>query len=276
MLEIPESKTIADQLNRTVKGKTISHVAAASSPHGFAFFSGDPGDYPDMLEGKTLGNAYALAGLVEIEAGKMRLLFGDGTNIRYYAAGEKLPPKHQLFIEFKDGSALVCTIQMYGGIWLFPAGKNDNPYYKVTMEKPNPLTDDFDEAYFLKMLAEAKPTLSAKAFLATEQRIPGLGNGVLQDILFNAKINPRNKISTLCAKDQKQLFRSVKKTLKAMSDKGGRDTEKDLFGNPGGYRTILSSKTLKDPCPVSGSTIIRQAFLGGNIYYCPDCQPLVK
>lgn|GEM_PF-2077218 len=30
-----------------------------------------------------------------------------------------------------------------------------------------------------------------KAFLATEQRIPGLGNGVLQDILWTARIHPK-------------------------------------------------------------------------------------
>ncbi len=276
MLEIPESKTIADQLNRTLKGKLIRRVAAASSPHGFAFFLGDPGDYPAMLEGKTLGNAAAQSGMVEIEAGKMRILFGDGVNIRYYEPGDKLPEKHQFFMEFSDGSSMACTIQMYGGIWVFPVGKNDNPYYKLAREKPNPLSDVFDEPYFLNLFDGVKPSMSAKAFLATEQRIPGLGNGTLQDILFNAGINPRNKISTLSAKDRGKLFKAVKKTLKAMADKGGRDTEKDLFGKNGGYKTILSSKTLKDPCPACGSVIVRQAFLGGNIYYCPLCQPLKK
>lgn len=33
--------------------------------------------------------------------------------------------------------------------------------------------------------------LTAKAFLAAEQRIPGLGNDVLQDILWDAGIDPR-------------------------------------------------------------------------------------
>jgi formamidopyrimidine-DNA glycosylase len=39
--------------------------------------------------------------------------------------------------------------------------------------------------------------LSAKAFLATEQRIPGLGNGVLQDILFTAGIHPKRKMAAI-------------------------------------------------------------------------------
>ncbi len=276
MLEIPESKTIADQLNKTVKGKSIRRVMAAHSPHGFAFFMGDPGDYPEMLEGKTLRNTAAQSGMVEIEADNMRMLFGDGVNIRYYEEGSKLPEKHQFFMELSDGSAIVCTIQMYGGIWVFEKGKNDNPYYLTAKEKPNPLTEAFGEAYFLSLFDDVKPSLSAKAFLATEQRIPGLGNGVLQDILFNAGIHPKNKISTLSGKDRSRLFKTLKKTLKSMADKGGRNTEKDLFGKSGGYKTILSNKTLKDPCPVCGAVIVRQAFLGGNIYFCPICQPLKK
>ena len=70
------------------------------------------------------------------------------------------------------------------------------------------------------------------------------------------------------------LFGSVKSTLKEMRDCGGRDTERDLFGKPGGYPTVLSSKTLALPCPVCGGGLKREAYLGGNIYFCPMCQAL--
>ena len=40
---------------------------------------------------------------------------------------------------------------------------------------------------------------------------------------------------------------SVKSTFLEMRGGGGCDTERDLFGKPGGYRTILSSKTLAYP-----------------------------
>ena len=63
--------------------------------------------------------------------------------------------------------------------------------------KPQPMTEGFDRAYFGTLLKPGWEKLSAKAFLATEQRIPGLGNGVLQDILFNAGINPKRKMGTL-------------------------------------------------------------------------------
>ena len=79
--------------------------------------------------------------------------------------------------------------------------------------------------------------MSLKAFLATEQRIPGLGNGVLQDILFNAALHPKRKINSLSEGDKDKLFNSVKETLTKMTFEGGRDTERDLFDCSGGYIT---------------------------------------
>ncbi len=272
MLELPEARSIADQLHRTIQGKTIAKVIANSSPHGFAFFYDDPAVYPGLLEGRTIGETRAWGGLVEIDVLPALMLFGDGVHIRYLEPGTPPPKKHQLLVEFSGGGALVCTVQMYGGMWAFSAGDNENPYYLVAKEKPSPLSDRFDEPWFLSLFEGLKPGMSAKAFLATEQRIPGLGNGVLQDILFNAGINPVSKIGTFDRGMKKKLFRTVKKTLSEMTQKGGRDTEKDIFGNPGGYRTILSAKTLQDPCPRCGSAVTRRPFLGGNVYFCPRCQ----
>jgi formamidopyrimidine-DNA glycosylase len=117
--------------------------------------------------------------------------------------------------------------------------------------------------------------MSVKAFLATEQRIPGLGNGVLQDILFHARIHPKRKMNTLSLQETHSLYEAVKSTLSEMAAKGGRDTEKDLFGCPGGYQSFLSKNTVGTPCPVCGTIIKKEAYLGGSIYYCEGCQPLI-
>jgi formamidopyrimidine-DNA glycosylase len=113
---------------------------------------------------------------------------------------------------------------------------------------------------------------SAKAFLATEQRIPGLGNGVLQDILFNAGVSPKTKVGLLLEQELRSLFDSVKTTLQQMVDQGGRDTETDLFGNPGGYHTLMSKKTVGHLCPRCGGIIEKTAYMGGSVYICPSCQ----
>lgn len=274
MLEIPEAKVVSDQLSKTIVGKTIRRVTANASPHKFAFFTGDPAGYDELFAGREITSAEPLAGQIELTAGDLKLVLSDGVNLRYFAIPEQKPEKHQLRIDFDDLSAVICTVQMYGMIWGFRAGENDNPYYLVAREKPNPLTSAFDSAYFAEILNAAKPNLSIKGVLATEQRIPGLGNGVLQDILFNARINPKSKLAALTDLEKEDLYDSVKHTLRDMTDKGGRDTEKDLFGCSGGYATIMSSKTLNDPCPRCGKAVVRLAYLGGNVYFCPHCQPV--
>lgn len=274
LIELPESATIARQLNETVRGRTIKRVAANASPHKFAFYNGDPADYGSLLTGQMIGDSFSIGGMVEITAGSRRIVIGEGSNLRYYADVGKTPSKHQLLLELDDGSVLVCTVQMYGSVLAFTAGEYDNKYYLGAREKPQPLTDAFDKTYFNTLRAMSSDKLPAKAFLATEQRIPGLGNGVLQDILFHTGIHPKRKMGSLSEKEFDGMFGALKDTLAEMTKLDGRDTEKDLFGSAGRYKTILSSHTAGKPCPVCGSEIQKAAYMGGTVYWCPACQPL--
>lgn len=274
MLELPETIVMAEQITKVLQGKRIMNVTANHSPHKLAWFYGEPLEYQQHLSGKAIEKAVSHGGFVEIEAEGMRLLFNDGVNLRYFEPGEKLPSKHQLHLEFEDYSVLVGTVQMYGGLGAFPEGQLDNPYYLGARQKPSPLTQQFDYSHFETLLQELPKSLSAKAFLATEQRIPGLGNGVLQDILWTARLHPKRKIANLAELELQALFEAVKTVLGEMTAKGGRDTERDLFGCPGGYQTILSKNTVAKPCPVCGMNIKKAAYLGGSIYFCEGCQCL--
>lgn len=149
------------------------------------------------------------------------IALSDGVNLRYHAPGAEVPPKYQLLIAFDDDSFLVFTVAMYGGIIAFRKHL-DNPYYLGALSKPSPLDDAFDEACFGRLISDAKSNLSAKAFLATEQRIPGLGNGVLQDILFKSHIHPKRRLATLGDAELGRMYSSVKSTLRDMG--GSRRT----------------------------------------------------
>ena len=275
MIEIPEAENLSRQLTETVSSKRITEVVAGLSPHKFAWYHGDPKDYDALLRGKTIETAVARGGMVEIRAGDAVLLFSDGVALRFHTRDEQCPQKHQLLLEFEDGSAISASVQMYGGLWCFKEGEFHNPYYDAARSKPSPLSDEFDRDYFDRLITSSDfQKLSAKAFLATEQRIPGLGNGVLQDILYNSRIHPKRKVETLTNSEREGLFHSIKSTLKEMTELGGRDTTKDLFGRPGGYKTRLSQATIGMPCQVCGGKIVKQPYMGGSIYFCDGCQRL--
>jgi formamidopyrimidine-DNA glycosylase len=248
-------------------------VTAVHTPHKLAWYYGEPSTYSDLLTHKTVEKASPFGSMVEIQVENANILFGEGVNVRFHDKSDPRPSKHQLLLEFEDHSSLSFSVQMYGGVGAFAEGKLDNIYYRVAKEKPSPLTRAFDKTYFSGIIsAPDVQKLSLKALLATEQRIPGLGNGILQDILFNAKMHPKKKASSLSEGDKELLFYSVKTTISTMASKGGRDTELGLFGVPGGYKTILCKNAVNKPCPVCKTIIKKEAYMGGSIYYCEKCQ----
>ena len=71
--------------------------------------------------------------MIEMELAQSGYSFvvGDGANIRYFAPGSKIPGKYQTRITLEDKSSLICTVQMYGSMFLIEPAKYDNPYYLV-------------------------------------------------------------------------------------------------------------------------------------------------
>lgn len=276
MIEAPEARLLCEQLNKTVCGKRITDVFAQYTPHKFAWFYGKPEECAERLVGKTIDKACPQGGMVELTAGDTMLVLTDGVNLRYFEPGAKLPSKHQLLVAFDDESCLLASVRMYGALLCFTQGHFDAPlaaYYETARTKPQVMSDAFDKEYFLGLVnAPDAQKKSAKAFLATEQTIPGLGNGVLQDILYHAHIHPKTKIDKLGAEEKEKMYEQVKETLQDIYRLGGRSTETDLFGVPGQYVASLSKNTAGHACPKCGEAIVKENYLGGSIYYCRGCQ----
>ncbi len=272
MQEIPESLTRAKQLNDAVKGATVARVNPPSKAHKFCWYAGDPAAYDDALRGASVVAANGFGMYVDLVFSNGQILsLNDGVNLRLTTAVD-VSKGYQLMIEWTDGRALIFTVAMYGGIMLHDASFED-AYYLKSKAAVSPFSPDFP-AYYRLTLAAAKPTMSVKAFLATEQRFPGVGNGVTQDILFAARLHPKRKLYTLSEEDRDILLDSIVSTLRQMTDEGGRDTESDLYGNPGKYKTIMCKNALASGCPVCGGDVVKEAYMGGSVYYCPACQML--
>jgi formamidopyrimidine-DNA glycosylase len=155
MIELPESYVLAEQINQTLTGKTMMNVTANAHPHAFAWYSGDPNTYHEKLAGKKVtssnpGTGYTCGGNTEIICGDMLIVIS--TPIKYHAVGDKLPAKHQLLIEFEDFSHMSCTVQMWGAMFCYPLNENGIPDGYTVKKCPDPLTDAFDEAGFMRSI----------------------------------------------------------------------------------------------------------------------------
>lgn len=275
VLELPEIAVIARQMNETLAGLQITSCVCGTTPHKFAWYNHPVETYPGLLCGliiqdvKGRGN-YLITSLDSERA----LVMGDlGGRIRLFPPGMQVPLKHQLLLGFEDGSSLGVVVIMWGSIQVLPQAEITNLPY-IVKRKITPLEASFTYEYFRQLVAEAGkgPKTSLKYMLVSEPGIAGVGNGCLQDILFNAGLHPRHPVGSLSEVESRALYTALQGTLQQMIDQGGRDNETDLFGNPGGYQRILGSHSVGKPCPRCGGIIEKAAFLGGAIYYCAECQ----
>lgn len=272
MIELPEALARAEEMKHSLTGKTVERVLPPSSPHKFCWFNGDAAEYDGLLTGRTVLSAEGFGIFVELSFDQnMRLCVNDGVNVRFLPEGSRPPEKYQLRLDFTDGATLAMSVAMYGAI-ICHDGNWDNEYYQKSRDGLSPLSDEFNAEYFDTLLDSVKPSLSAKAFLATEQRIPGIGNGVLQDILYEAGVHPKRQIGSLNQQERTAVFTAVRAVLGKMTAEGGRDTERDLFGRPGRYRTRMSRHTLGTACTRCGGSVTKMTYLGGAVYFCQGCQ----
>ncbi len=287
MIEAPEALFLAGQINQVIAGKEIQLAIAGHTPHKFTFYSLNAEQYTAQLPGKKVDSATACGGMIEIRIGDMLVVFTDGVNLRYLEPGCKLPAKYQFLLGFDDESCLIASVRMYGGIWCLPVNWEQDPsryfkgslheYYQEAKEKPQVMSADFTEDYFHSLIeAEEIQQKSSKAFLATGQTIPGLGNGVPQDILYHAQIHPKTKIKELSPEQKKSLFHSLTSTLQEIYEQQGRNSETDLTGQRGHYVPYLSKDTAGNECTRCGEFIRKENYLGGSIYYCEGCQPYYR
>lgn len=280
MIEYPEAKVYSKQLNDVLMGKKIVKVKANKTQHKFAWYFQNPSDYPNILEGKIIKSVTFYGGTIDIDLDDVNIILAEGVNIKYFTSDIKKPDKHQLLLEFDDSSFLACSIRMYGGLWAVL--KDRFSHVDIWLQKhiieskafPDLLSSDFTLEYFINLLNNIEINESIKSALATKNRIPGLGNGVLQDILYEAKLNPRRKLSTLTIDDKVNLFNSIKETLKSMVKNGGRDLETDIYNNKGKFITLNTRFKNEQVCQMCHDSIIKEQYMGGSIYYCPSCQAL--
>jgi formamidopyrimidine-DNA glycosylase len=275
MIELPEALVIARQMNEELAGKRIAYGNRGNATHKFAFSSGSSAEYEGILEGKRMGEmeGHGSVILASIEPDYVLVLGGGGERILFHREERTLPKKHHLLLRFEDGTYLTVTVQGWGNTLLLP---QTEAYTHPHVQKGRipPLDDAFTWGYFHQLFnsIDEDSATSIKYFIISEPGVWGIGNGCLQDILFRAKIHPRRRVVDADEDERHVLYDAIKETLTRMVAAGGRESERDLYGNRGKYVRILDSKTADQPCPECGTPIEKIQYLGGACYLCPSCQ----
>ena len=275
MFELPEYTVLAKQINKTLVGKTIKKGNLGNSPHKFVWYNRKHEEFTKLTRGKVVGQARVQGRwlIVLLELGYNLVLGECGGNILFHSAGSELPEKYHLWLEFEDGSSFTVTTQMWGAMELFEAGKEQERQYIKGM-RITPVDKAFTYKYFSGLIDELLqgPKRSTKSLLTQDQLIPGLGNAIAQDILFQAHLLPRRSLSELSPGQRRDFYNAIVDTVREVIKQGGRNDETDLFGKPGGYVRLMDSTAAGKPCPECGTKIQKIQYLGGACYFCPKCQ----
>jgi len=125
------------------------------------------------------------------------------------------PAKHDHFILVQKEHQLVFNDpRMFGGV-LFHVGKDAPNWW--TEIAPSILSDEFSVeavAAFLKRRARAP----IKAVLLMQERFPGIGNWMADEVLWRAAIHPRRKAGSLRPAEVRMLHRECRKVCRLALD----------------------------------------------------------
>jgi formamidopyrimidine-DNA glycosylase len=278
MFELPEYLTIAKQMNKSISGKTMLSGVMGNSPHKFVWYNQNPQTFSRIVNGKTIGNAYCKGRwlFIPLEPGYVLVLGECGGKI-ILVDSNNVPSKYHLLLNIEGNKSIYAMTQMWGAMELYRKGEELKRQYIADM-RTTPLDKEFTYKNFKSLIDEARSEKkrSVKSLLTQDQLIPGLGNSIAQDILFNARLHPKTQIEVLSEEEIMTLYKSIKETVNDAAKNDGRNDEYDFYGNLGKYERVLDSKSIERGCPVCKSKIEKIQYLGGSSYYCSKCQVLKK
>lgn len=278
MIEMPEATTLANQMNQILMGKTIKYFGRGNKTHKFLWLNLPDDSFKTILPGLKVNEISSFGRSIYMYLGNHMIWWSDfGGKLLFHKPGSKLPKNSHLIWEFSDDSMLSFSMQMWGSVKLLNNSEfSTKPNDETGIE---PLSDQFTFLKFNTMLDEypEKTSKGIKGFLVatgyvTPNHIAGLGNAIVQDILFNAKISPKRKNMDITHNERKNLFKAINETVAEVTKLGGRYDEVDLFGNNGGYIRLMDNKTKDTPCINCHTNIKKISYLGGACYICPNCQ----
>lgn len=289
MPELPEVETIKLGLQKRIIGLKIQKIQVLS-PKSFI-------GTPNLAEGQIVLKVWRKAKLLGMElSGNMTLLFhlkmsgqliweGNGQQVTgnsKFIGGHptedmlgKMPNLHtRVIFSFAGGSYLYFNdLRKFGWVRVVNSSSLiDNSLLKNL--GPEPLEKSFTWQ-ILKQNLLRRRSMPVKVAIMDQSVVSGVGNIYSNEACFDAKIDPRKKVSELSDQEFKSLHRGVISSLKEGIKHGG--STRAHFVDPEGHKGYFLDYAYvygrdKHPCKVCGTEIKKIQLRGRGTYFCESCQ----
>ena len=259
MPELPDVEGFRRTLARYGAGKTIQHVEVRDprsvrnvGPRHFAqALAGRRLRRPDR-RGKWL--------LAPTDGPTLLLHFGMTGGLEWQTDHAAHHPHDRVIFEFNDGELRFHDMRKLQGIWL---AENDGAVARI-IGRQGPDALAIDRREFDARLSHRRGRL--KPVLMNQRVIAGLGNLLIDEILWQARLHPARRTDRLSSTERARIFRAMRRVLRESNRAGYVPGKRHWLTGARGPRG-------SGLCPRHRIELRHEAIGGRTSYYCPRCQP---
>lgn len=289
MPELPEVETVKNDLLRLIKGEEILDVKAlwegSIKDMDFNAFRYEVTGVKIIDIKRRAKNL-----IINLSSGKSLLTHFKMTgHLVVVSDNHKIDEKGKWILEEKDqnlhdpynqfirvifylsGNKLMAfsDLRKFGWIKLL-----DESQLSEELKKYGPEALEITENEFTEKICNKN--MAIKKVLMDQSVIAGIGNIYADDILWEARVNPKIITSSLSEKQISEIYKAISKILnEAIGARGTSVSDfRDAEGKRGRYGELIKVyKKTNQPCLRCGTPISRISLGGRGTHFCPKCQP---
>lgn len=203
--------------------------------------------------------------LVRLDDGHwLTLHFGMTGDLQPFAPSlEGAPDYNQLRLDFDRGALAYVSRRKLGRIGLV---EDAEAFLRAEALGPDAL--EVSEDTFLERLGGRRG--GVKAALTDQSLFAGIGNLYADEILFQARLHPKTKLSALNRSERRALYHAMRKVLTAAVE-AEAGSERLLDRLPDDF--LLPHRDAGQSCPRCGGPLKSLQVGGRRSTFCPRCQP---
>jgi len=268
--ELPEAEVCARGLARLITGYQID-AARCTQPGRIVRPSGDAAAWADGLSGRVVTGVGRRGKHLVLQLDDDRaLMFGFGLRADVTVSDVEPDELHGAVLWLTGGpDGSVRRALVFNGLALSTLALET--WTAAPQAPPYDALDRRADGAVLAALARGRAGL--KAFLMDERYLLGIGNGYSDEILWEARLHPRQPAGSLAPEEWARLAQSMHRVLDAAISAGGEAGFVDPFGAPGRYERRIHRHG-GDLCPRCEQPLAALFSGSRETDYCPACQAL--
>lgn len=270
MPEVIEVDFLREEVSNLLKGKEICEVSLKKA----SLSNMSEVNFSDILKGKHITGARRKGKVLIID-----LSGGFSILIHFLLTGfmriyKEYPNDIQVSIRFCDDICLgIGGIMMGGFIKVVPSESifTEEGVKELGIDVLDPCFTAEKFAQIVRLNRNKR----IKAVLMDQHIIAGLGNAYSDEILFQARVRPDRKCSTLRDEEILAIYKSIGKVFEESRSYGGESELSfvHLDGRRGEFHEHFKvHKQENKDCPECGGKIVVMKIGGRGSYFCPNCQ----